>query len=148
MCTCVYVAAMPWYLSRRQISRLLRESRNSITHRLVGGEAFGDAAIGAFVAFSVVYAVVQTVEQVMRTRVMLANRLLIKRLVLERILYSEVGSLQQRYLAVFGEEVRTDQLEQHVFNDGRSRNSDALVQLSCMCHPPHRFLFLVLYRGQ
>jgi len=41
--------------------------------------------------------------------------LLIKRLVLERILYSKVGSLQQRYQDVFGSEVRTEQLEVHVF---------------------------------
>ena len=109
--------AMPWYLSRRKISKLLRESRNSITHRLVANEAFSDGAIGQFVLFSIVYAFVQTVEQVIRTRVLVANRLLIKRLVLERILYSELGSLQERYLAVFGEEVRTEQLEAHVFND-------------------------------
>jgi ABC-type multidrug transport system fused ATPase/permease subunit len=57
------------------------------------------------------------VPVVISTRVLLANRLLIKRLVLERILYSELGSLQQRYQNVFGSEVRTDQLEAHVFND-------------------------------
>ena len=42
---------------------------------------------------------------------------MIKRLVLERILYSELGSLQERYMSIFGEEVRTEQLESHVFND-------------------------------
>lgn len=108
---------MPWYLSRRKISRLLRESRNSITHRLVANESFSDSAIGSFVLFSLVYALVQTVEQILRLRVMMENRLLIRRLVLERILYSELGSLQARYFAVFGESVRTDQLEQIVFND-------------------------------
>jgi ABC-type multidrug transport system fused ATPase/permease subunit len=113
----VLMEAAPWYLSRRKISRLLRESRNSITHRLVANEAFSDTAIGSFVLFSLVYALVQTVEQVLRTRVLLANRLLIKRLVLERILYSELGSLQEKYHEVFGEEVRTEQLEMHVFND-------------------------------
>ena len=113
----ILMEAMPWYLSRRKISRLLRESRNSITHRLVANEAFSDTAIGNFVLFSLVFALVQTIEQVLRTRVLLANRLLIKRLVLERILYSELGSLQQRYFDVFGEEVRTEQLEMHVFND-------------------------------
>ncbi len=109
--------ALPWYVSRRQLSKILRESRNSISHRLVANEKFSDSAIGSFVGLSIVYALVQTLEQVVRTRVLLANRLLIKRLVLERILYSELGSLQQRYQDVFGSEVRTDQLEAHVFND-------------------------------
>lgn len=33
-------------------------------------------------------------------RAALANKLVVKRLVLERILYSELGALQARYLAV------------------------------------------------
>ena len=40
----VLMEAAPWYLSRRKISRLLRESRNSITHRLVANEAFSDSS--------------------------------------------------------------------------------------------------------
>jgi len=113
----VLMEALPWYLSRRKISKILRESRNSISHRLVANEPFSDAAIGSFMGLSIVYALVQTIEQVLRTRVLLANRLLIKRLVLERILYSELGSLQEAYMQQFGEHVRTENLEAHVFND-------------------------------
>jgi hypothetical protein len=38
--------------------------------------------------------------QVLRNRVLLANRLAIKRLVMERILYSEIGALQEKYKEV------------------------------------------------
>jgi len=62
-----WAAAMPWYLSRRKISKLLRESRNSISHRLVANEHFSDSAIASFVALSIVYALVQTMEQVLRS---------------------------------------------------------------------------------
>jgi hypothetical protein len=50
-------------------------------------------------------------------RVDLANKLVVKRLVMERILYSEIGALQSRYLELFGVTVRPDQLDSQVFND-------------------------------
>jgi hypothetical protein len=74
-------------------------------------------SIGRFVLLSVVFALLQTFEQMLRARVALATRLSIKRLVMERILYSEVGSLQTRYEQAFGEAVRTEQLEARVFDD-------------------------------
>ncbi len=37
-----------------------------------------------------------------RMRVQLANQMIVKRMVLEKILYSEMGALQQKYLEVFG----------------------------------------------
>lgn len=88
-----------------------------IQHGLLGERSVEPSAVSAFVLMSVMYAVLQSIEQLLRTRVMLQNRLVVKRLILERILYSEIGSLQSRYLEIFGEEVRTEQLEVHVFND-------------------------------
>ena len=111
------VETLPWYLSRRKLSKELREGRNSIQHRLLLGGQYDRSNLISFVILSCVYAVLYTVEQTARTRVMLANRLVVKRLVMERILYSEIGSLQSRYMEVFGEEVRTDQLESRVFSD-------------------------------
>jgi hypothetical protein len=36
---------------------------------------------------------------------------------MERILYSEIGALQTKYLELFGVTVRPDQLDSQVFND-------------------------------
>ena len=48
---------------------------------------------------------------------MLANRMVIKRMVMEKILFSEIGALQERYRSLFGEDVRTEQLEARVYGD-------------------------------
>jgi len=63
----VLMEALPWYVSRRQLTKILRESRNSISHRLVANEKFSDSAIASFVGLSCVYALVQTLEQVVRS---------------------------------------------------------------------------------
>src|SRR5688500_11220798 len=52
-----------------------------------------------FIGLSLLFALLQTFESMLRARVALATRLAVKHLVMERILYSEIGSLQQRYNA-------------------------------------------------
>ena len=116
----IVLEALPWYLSRRALSKLLRDSRNAIQHRLISADPFPPSSLVAFAAMSLMYSLLHTVEELLRSRLLLLNRLVIRRLVMERILYSEVGSLQLRYAAVIGGEkavVRTEQLEVLVFND-------------------------------
>ena len=112
--------ALPWYLSRRALSKLLRDSKNAIQHRLISADPFPPSSLAAFAAMSLMYSLLHTLEELLRTRLLLLNRLVVRRLVMERILYSEVGSLQQRYALMFGGEksvLRTEQLEVFVFND-------------------------------
>ena len=117
----ILLEALPWYLSRRALAKLLRDSKNAIQHRLISADPFPPSSLLAFAAMSLMYSLLHTLEELLRSRLLLLNRLVIRRLVLERILYSEVGSLQLRYAALFGGEksvgVRTDQLEVLVFND-------------------------------
>lgn len=75
----VCYSAMPWYLSRRKISKKLRDDRNTIQYRLIKGEPFAAGTMGGFVLFSFVYALLQTGEQILRNRVELANKLVVKR---------------------------------------------------------------------
>ena len=116
----VVLEALPWYLSRRALSKLLRDSKNAIQHRLINADPFPPSTLFAFASMSLMYSLLHTVEDLLRTRLLLLNRLVIRRLVMERILYSEVGSLQERYASMFGGEksvLRTEQLEVLVFND-------------------------------
>ena len=117
----IVLEALPWYLSRRALSKLLRDSRNAIQHRLISADPFPPSSLLAFATMSLMYSLLHTLEELLRSRLLLLNRLVIRRLVMERILYSEVGSLQQRYAAMFGGEksvgVRTDRLELLVFTD-------------------------------
>ena len=116
----VVLETLPWYLSRRALSKLLRDSKNAIQHRLISADPFPPSTLAAFASMSLMYSLLHTVEDLLRTRLLLLNRLVIRRLVMERILYSEVGSLQERYALLFGGEksvLRTEQLEVFVFND-------------------------------
>lgn len=86
---------MPWYLSLRKLSKELRESKNVIEHSVISGRGgLSLWQVGGFIAMTVVYASIQTLEQILRNRVDLENRLTLKRLIMERILYSEIGALQ------------------------------------------------------
>ena len=117
----VILESLPVYLSRRHLSKALRETRNNIQHRLITNDFKKinlKLTLVTFAFKSLIFSLLTTVEQLWRTRVMLKNRLLIKRMILERILYSEIGSLQRTYCRVYKTStVQTDLLDQLVFND-------------------------------
>ena len=117
----VLLEALPWYLSRRQLSKLLRDSRNAIQHRLISSDPLSSRSLLAFALMSVMYSLLHSCEESLRSRLMLLNRLQVRRMLIERILFSEVGSLQSRYALSFGGGdsalLRTDALEAAVFAD-------------------------------
>ena len=116
----IVLEALPWYLSRRQLAKILRESKNAIQHRLIANHPFSSSSLFAFTLFSLIYSLLTTAEELLRTRLLLANRLIIKRLMMERILYSEIGSLQARYRQYFHgdqQHIQTELLEMFVMND-------------------------------
>jgi ABC-type multidrug transport system fused ATPase/permease subunit len=84
---------------------------------MIGGKPLNGALIAQYAGVVFLYAGMHTLDTMLRNRVELSNRFVVKRLVMERILYSEIGALQAKYTAVFGEEVRPDQLESRVFDD-------------------------------
>ena len=126
----ILLEALPWYLSRRHLSKLLRDSKNAIQHKLIGSVPLASRVLVSFAFFSVLYSLLHTCEELLRTRLLLLNRLLIKRMLVERILWSEPGELQQRCELLFGASgtdssaldrgqggLRTELLETVVFND-------------------------------
>ena len=129
----ILLEALPWYLSRRHLSKLLRDSKNSIQHRLISSTPLPVQVLSSFAFFSLLYSLLHTCEELLRTRLLLLNRLLIKRMLVERIVWSEPGELQQRCELLFGTGgmdgsstsvadrgqggLRTELLEAVVFND-------------------------------
>ncbi len=108
---------LPWYLSQRLLAKEARDTRNALQHSLVAGKPIVYSKLFTFAWASVVFSLVQTAEQILRNRVDAQNRMIVRRLIMERILYSEMGALQKTYFKAFNEEVRTDVLEGRVMND-------------------------------
>ena len=126
----ILLESLPWYLSRRHLSKLLRDNKNAIQHKLISSVPLASEVLLSFALYSVLYSLLHTGEEVLRTRLLLLNRLLIKRMLVERILWSEPGELQQRCELLFGTNgmdsstldrgqgaIRTELLETVVFND-------------------------------
>jgi hypothetical protein len=86
--------ALPWYFNTRLLSKRIRETRVTIEHKLIGKKPLVTSEIGQYVLCTMAYAFVQVAIDKLRRRVSLANKLLVKRLVMEKILFSEIGSLQ------------------------------------------------------
>ena len=90
--------ALPWYLNTRLLSKRMREARVTIEHKLIGKRPLVSAEIVLYVVMTVGFGFIQVLVDKLRRRVSLANKLLVKRLVMEKILYSEIGSLQVPHL--------------------------------------------------
>jgi hypothetical protein len=86
--------ALPWYLNTRLLSKRMREARVTIEHKLIGKRPLISSEITVYVAMTVAFGFIQVLVDKLRRRVSLANKLLVKRLVMQKILYSEIGSLQ------------------------------------------------------
>jgi len=93
--------ALPWYFSRRKLGQKLRSDRNTIQNRMIAGKQLTASLAQNYVIYTVLYSLLENLERHLNNRVTLVNRLVVKRLVLEKILYSEVwafGEYQGREL--------------------------------------------------
>lgn len=97
----VVMESLPWYLTRSSLSKKLRDTRNALQHDVVLGRGLSLPRIVLYATMALLYAVLHSFDQLLRNRVDVANRLTVKRLVMERILYSEFGALQRRYYQLF-----------------------------------------------
>eukprot|EP00467_Chlorarachnion_reptans_P007762 CAMPEP_0114493946 /NCGR_PEP_ID=MMETSP0109-20121206/4382_1 /TAXON_ID=29199 /ORGANISM="Chlorarachnion reptans, Strain CCCM449" /LENGTH=797 /DNA_ID=CAMNT_0001670935 /DNA_START=30 /DNA_END=2423 /DNA_ORIENTATION=- len=108
---------LPWYLCVRRISKRLRLTRTSIEHSLVLGRSLDGSKIIQMAVMTVLYSALHNLLEILRNRNHLESQLLTRRLVLEKILFSEIGAVESRYETVFGETVRAEDMEEHVFRD-------------------------------
>lgn len=114
----IVLEAAPWYFSRRLLASKLRDQRNSINHDLISGKPLERGSLGLYTLLTLVYAAIHTFDQILKNRVQLAQKLVIKRLIVERILFSEIGSLERKFQQLFGTTAaRPDQLEVRIFRD-------------------------------
>jgi len=66
---------------------------------------------------TVLYSILFNLLEILRARAHLGSQLMTRRLVMEKILFSEIGAVERRYEEVFGEAVRPEDMESHVFQD-------------------------------
>ncbi|KAL0480059.1 ABC transporter H family member [Acrasis kona] len=91
----IILESMPWYFSRFKIGRKLRELKNKIHNRMIAGNTLDLTHARTYTLLTLLYSLLENLDKHINTRVSLMNRLLVKRLVLERILYSEIWSFNE-----------------------------------------------------
>jgi ABC-type bacteriocin/lantibiotic exporter with double-glycine peptidase domain len=85
--------AMPWYFSQNKLGKELRGIKNQLQHSMVKGEDNIFDTAKYYILYTTIYCFLQTLDRHLRNRVLLLNKFDIKRLVLERLVYSEVWAL-------------------------------------------------------
>lgn len=86
---------LPWWASRRKVGNKLRTSRIKLNHNMVTGRDFQWKLMRDFITKTVLFALLESLNRYVKSRVSLENKFEIRRLVLERILYSEIDELDK-----------------------------------------------------
>lgn len=86
--------ALPWYFSQRKLGRELRTIQNNIHHRMLKGKPLLMEHAIKYLSMTVMHAFLQTLDQHLKSRVDAMNKFIIKRLLLERLVYSEIWALE------------------------------------------------------
>ncbi len=60
---------MPWFLSLTKLSRLIRDLRNSLTHRVMTSQSFVFSAVTNFVLLNIIFVSLQTLVDLIQNRV-------------------------------------------------------------------------------
>eukprot|EP00742_Colponemidia_sp_Colp-10_P005259 GILJ01005618.1.p1 GENE.GILJ01005618.1~~GILJ01005618.1.p1 ORF type:complete len:996 (-),score=124.65 GILJ01005618.1:18-3005(-) len=112
--------AGPWYLSRRKLAAQLRDVRNRIQHRMTGNRDMNTSLLVLYVGLTFGYALLQTIDVHLRSRIAVGNKFVIKRMVLERLLHSEIGALEvvrEKAALLPGNAAGDRDLESRIFSD-------------------------------
>ncbi|KAL9651529.1 hypothetical protein ABK040_001475 [Willaertia magna] len=91
----ILLEALPWYFSRRKIGRQLRTQKNTITNTMIYKKGFNLNSAKTYILLTFLYTLLENLERHLNFRVTLLNRLYVKRLVLEKILFSEVYAFNE-----------------------------------------------------
>ncbi|EGC36488.1 hypothetical protein DICPUDRAFT_77869 [Dictyostelium purpureum] len=83
---------LPWYASKRKIGNYLRTSRVQITHVMSTNGPYSHSEVTRYVILTIYYAILDNINNHLISIVSQENRLQIKRLVMEKLLYSEIGA--------------------------------------------------------
>ncbi|EFC44010.1 predicted protein [Naegleria gruberi] len=91
----ILLESLPWYFSRRKIGRNLRTQKNTITNTMIDRKSFNWDSSKSYIFLTVLYTLLENIERHLNYKVTVMNRLYVKRLVLEKILYSEVWAFSE-----------------------------------------------------
>ncbi|ELR12905.1 ABC transporter, ATPbinding domain containing protein [Acanthamoeba castellanii str. Neff] len=84
-----------WWLSSRKLGNRLRKTRIKLNHNMATGKSFLGSLVMEFFLLTIFHAILDTVKRHLQNRTAIENRLLIRRLVFERLLYSEMGEFEK-----------------------------------------------------
>eukprot|EP01132_Coremiostelium_polycephalum_P002872 gene2872-3569_t len=88
----ILIELLPWYASKRKIGNFLRSARVEITHRMSTNSTYSHSMIIKYVILTIYYAILDNINHHLIHIVAMENQLLIRRLVMEKLLYSEIGA--------------------------------------------------------
>lgn len=91
----ILLESLPWYFSRRKIGRRLRTQKNTITNSMIDRKEFSWESAHSYIALTMLYTLLENIERHLTYKVTVMNRLYVKRLVLEKILYSEIWAFTE-----------------------------------------------------
>lgn len=104
----IILELLPWYFSKRKLYNHIRGARINIQHNMATGGEFSAPLVVNFAATTLWHALMDAFLRQLNTRVQLANRFVVRRMVMERLLYSEIGAFDR---------LRTSDLETRISAD-------------------------------
>eukprot|EP00656_Telonema_subtile_P029043 TRINITY_DN3191_c0_g1_i6.p1 TRINITY_DN3191_c0_g1~~TRINITY_DN3191_c0_g1_i6.p1 ORF type:complete len:693 (-),score=164.64 TRINITY_DN3191_c0_g1_i6:115-2193(-) len=84
-----------FYLSQRRLAQELRQTKTNITTRMVQSAPLAGGLLRDYAAFTILYALLSTFRFQVQQRMAQQQIGLVKRMVMEKILHSEIGELDQ-----------------------------------------------------
>ena len=137
----------PWWLAPQQIMSEFTAMQQDMNQQL-GAWDVSSIPMFAFyqmIVLSLYSSSIRTCTRYWSGMINLRLQLLMRRLVMERVLYSEIGSLQRVYFPTLGHPVDARKLERSVMRDVRGSINvlfeqipSALTQLTRLCRNGHR----------
>ncbi|GAM23859.1 hypothetical protein SAMD00019534_070340 [Acytostelium subglobosum LB1] len=88
----IILEILPWYTSKRKIGNYLRSLRVDITHRMSTNSEYGHSIVVKYVLLTIYYAILDNINSHLIKLVATENQLFIRRMVMEKLLYSEIGA--------------------------------------------------------
>eukprot|EP01080_Neovahlkampfia_damariscottae_P000096 gene96-4345_t len=89
----IILESLPWYFSQNKLGKELRTIKNSLQHNMLQGIGLTVEIVLNYCLYTSIYCFLQTLDRHLKNRVASLNKYSVKRLVLERLLYSEIWSL-------------------------------------------------------
>eukprot|EP00762_Andalucia_godoyi_P007366 ANDGO_01580.mRNA.1 ABC transporter H family member 4 len=107
--------ALPWFLSRRKLAQNLREMRNSLHHGMIAGRSIDWMVASQYALATLAHAALDTLDRTLRNRVATTNKWLVRRMVLEKLLFCDLGAMDGSQGSLISQQLASDgALEQKI----------------------------------